>query len=416
LFEFPNAMFLPGSDLSPLNEHIDTIVDGLTSWEPKVNETGLFPAPSAVVEGADYAEFVANVNNLFLKNQWGDGLPIMPPTEEAVNWILTGTDLPRDAVVGTGAVMPKGGLPTVESVAVSLVMAGGRPEYLPVLIAAVEAISQDDYRLVRSNATTQNVFPAVIVSGPVGRQIRINSGYGAVGPHSLYPAGGVIGRALHLIMQNLGGAIPGVGTMAIYGGMRFTLAVVAEDEEGIPESWPSVAEDRGFSKGSNVVTLSPVGSAVNVNNTSTDSDDAREAQEQFLMRTANAMLDRQHGTYRGDLAGVLLMPRTWAQALEAVGFSKQDVKTFLWENSMMSCEVLTAIGHMGECTDGGPTPAVENPEDMMIVVAGGAQSGHAYYMNPGMGTSVVSAEITLPSNWDELLAQAEEDLGPLPAD
>jgi hypothetical protein len=409
-------MFIPGSDLTPISENVDKIVSGLVEWEPTVKEKGIFyPGDKVTIQGNTYEEALDNMNILFLNNQWGDGLPLLPPTRERIDWILTGTDLQPDTVVGTGKILPRGGIATVEAVAIALAMAGGRPEYLPVLLAAVDAASQPDFRLEGNNSTTQNVFPAVIVSGPVAKQIRLSAGYGAMGPDPVNPAGGPIGRALRLIQQDLGGAIPGKGTMAIYGGMRYTNAVVAEDIDGNPKSWPTLSEDRGFAKGSNVVTLTPVGGAVNVNNTVTDSDDAKEAQHQFLLRTANAMLDRQHGTYGNDLAGLVLIPKGFAQALETVGFSKTDVKTILWENSQMSCAVLTAIGHKGECTNGGPTPVVEKPEQMMVVVAGGTQSGHAYWMNPGMGKKVVSKEITLPANWDQLIAQAEEDLGPLPA-
>jgi hypothetical protein len=416
VYEFPVEMFLPGSDLTPVTENIDKIVYGLTKWEPKVKETGiLYPADKITGQGTTYAQAVDNLNALFLRNQWGDGLPLEPATEDRVNWILTGTDLPRDTVVGTGKILPRGGIATVEAVAISLAMAGGRPEYLPILLAAVDAMTQPEYRLQGSNATTQDVFPAVIISGPVGQQIRLSSGYGVLGPDPLHPAAGSIGRAIRLILQNLGGAVPGIGTMAVYGGMRYTNAVLAEDEAGIPDGWDPLSVDRGFAAGSNVVTVTPVGGAVNVNNTVTDDKDAKGAQLQFLMRTANAMLDRQHGTYGNDLAGLVLIGRGFAQALAGVGLSKMDVKTFLWENSQMSCEVLTAIGHAGECTDGGPTPVVEKPEDMMVVVAGGVQAGHAYWMNPGMGTNVVSKEIALPANWDQLLSQAEKDLGPAPA-
>ncbi len=266
--------------------------------------------------------------------------------------------------MGTGKILPRGGIATVEAVAISLAMAGGRPEYLPVLLAVVDAMTQPEYRLEGSNATTQDVFPAVIVSGPVGQQIRLSSGYGVLGPDPLHPAAGSIGRAVRLMLQNLGGAVPGIGTMAVYGGMRYTNAVLAEDEVGIPEGWDPLSVDRGFAAGSNVVTVTPVGGAVNVNNTVTDDEDAKGAQLQFLMRTANAMLDRQHGTYGNDLAGLVLIGRGFAQALAGVGLSKMDVKTFLWENSQMSCELLTTIGHKDECTNGGPTPVVEKPEDM----------------------------------------------------
>jgi hypothetical protein len=85
------------------------------------------------------------------------------------------------------------------------------------------------------NPTTQPTFPGVIVSGPIAEQIRVSSGYGVMGPDPSYPAGGAIGRAIRLIQQDLGGAIPGKGTMAIFGGMRFTNAVLAEDEAGLPK-------------------------------------------------------------------------------------------------------------------------------------------------------------------------------------
>ncbi|MBM3302544.1 MAG: hypothetical protein FJY85_21655, partial [Deltaproteobacteria bacterium] len=98
--EFPMLMFVPGSDLTPINENIDKIVYGLTKWEPKIKEKGVYPAKKVTVEGKDYAEALTNMNLLFLKNMWGDGLPILPATEERVSWILSGTDLPRDTVVG----------------------------------------------------------------------------------------------------------------------------------------------------------------------------------------------------------------------------------------------------------------------------------------------------------------------------
>ena len=167
-------MFLPGSDLTPLRENIDKVVYGLTKWQPKLKRKKMDVPERLTVEGEDYEEAAANMNNLFLRNLWSDGLPLLPPTEKRVKWVLTGTDLPPDTVIGK--ILPRGGIATVETLAVSLAMTGGRPEYLPVLIAAIEAIIDPGVRHQVFNATTCSGCPAVIVNGPVAKQIRISSG------------------------------------------------------------------------------------------------------------------------------------------------------------------------------------------------------------------------------------------------
>ena len=180
VYEFPMEMFLPASDLSPLRENIDKIVYGLTQWQPKNNKIKIVRPEMIAVEGADYQSAVDKMNALFLKNLWGDGLPLIPPTEERVSWILTGTDLRRDKVLGV--VLPQAGIATVEAVAANLAMAGGRPEYLPVLIGAVEAMLDPASTHFHWSASTCSTYPAVIVNGAVARQLRINSGYGCMGP------------------------------------------------------------------------------------------------------------------------------------------------------------------------------------------------------------------------------------------
>jgi len=109
------------------------------------------------------------------------------------------------------------------------------------------------------------VIPAIIVNGPIAKQIRLSSGYGMMGPDPQHPAASIIGRSLRLIQQNLVGAIPGVGTMVIYCGLRATNAILAEDEEGLPKGWTSVAEDRGFKREQNVVTVTPISGMANIN-------------------------------------------------------------------------------------------------------------------------------------------------------
>ena len=262
-FEFPSNMFLPGSDLTPIEKNIDKIIYGLTEWEPRVKGNAAEPPKKVSIEGADYSEAIDNMNTLFLKNSWGDGLPLLPATEERVNWLLTGTDLPRDTVIGK--IMPSGRTATVESLAVNLAMTGGRPEYMPVLVAALKAFTDPRFRHQMMQTTTCSVNLAAIVNGPIGKQIRLNAGYGCLGPDPRHPAGACIGRAIRLTQQNVGQAIPESGTMAIFGGpLKFANAIFAEDEEGLPEGWEPLSVERGFSKGSNVITIHAVATATNI--------------------------------------------------------------------------------------------------------------------------------------------------------
>lgn len=410
IFEFPTRMFLPGSDLTPLRENIDKIIYGLTKWEP-TNKQRVYRPPKARVTGRDYDEAVAKANDLFLRNLWGDGLPIRPPTREAVDRILTGTDLPRHQVVAK--ILPRGGIVTVEEIAVNLAMAGGRPEYLPTLIAAVEAMADPRFHHERMNSTTCSVWPGAVVNGPAARQIRLNSGYGCLGPDPRHPAGAAIGRALRLLIITAGGAVPGSGTMSIFGGPgRYTSDVFAEDEEASP--WAPLHVERGFPKESNVVTLVAIGGANNVNGVRTTTPDAAL---QTLVSTAAYMRHSGNWVDSYEFPGLLLLPRNAAGPIQELGWTKEKIKEFLWEHSKVP---LSDLGHYAREVPKGstdPCPLTSKPENFMIVVAGGDQSGHAYWMQAGYSGDFrpISKEIKLPANWNHLIKQAEQDLGPPPA-
>lgn len=438
VYEFPLEMFDPVSDLTPIKENIDKIVYGLTKWEPKVKEKGVYPAEKVTVTGKDYDEAVANMNNLFLKNMWGDGLPILPPTEERVNWILTGTDLPRDKVIGK--VVPRGGIVTPQTLAVNLAMAGGRPEYLPVLIAAMEVIINDP-GITHWQITTGSSNPVVIVNGPIARQIRLNSGYGLLGPDPNHPAGGSIGRAIRFILQNLGGAIAGTGTMSLYGGVnRYTNLVFAEDEDGIPPGWKPLNVEQGFHQGSNTVTFGTSGSYSGIHFISL-------GEEKGIPITLSRYIQKIRGEFLGmgalggkytpdGVVGIGFIPRGVASALAQFGWTKEKVKAYLWENTKIPwSEIERAVNEAGPAVppgfgsakliieknewtkanlrEGELWPISMSPDNIKLVVAGGEQSGHGFWVTTG---KLYTTEIKLPANWDELLKQAEEDLGPIPGE
>ena len=224
---FPIEMFLPGSDIAPVEARKREFYDGLTRWRPALAGDGAGEAPTVQVQGTSVEDAFARANHLMLTNRWGDGLPLWPPTRERVDWILGGAAQPRHRKLGTFP--PRGGVTTVESCAIALAMAGGRPEYLPVLVAAVEAFLDAASGSEQLQAASGSAFPVVIVNGPIGARIRLNAGFGCLGPDPQRPAGASIGRALRLLQQNLGGALPSIGTMANYGGMRYTNVVFAED-------------------------------------------------------------------------------------------------------------------------------------------------------------------------------------------
>ncbi len=182
---------------------------------------------------------------------WSDGMPLVPPTEARVLRMLEGTTRPADDLV---AVVPPDLVEcTVEKVAVNAVMAGCRPEYLPVVIAALEAACTDEFNMHGLLATTMPVGPVLIVNGPIRERIAMNSGINVLGPGNR--ANSTIGRALQLVIRNVGGGRPGGVDRATHGSPAKYGLCFPEDEEGSP--WDSLAESRGFVDGQSTVTLFP---------------------------------------------------------------------------------------------------------------------------------------------------------------
>ena len=421
---FPIDPFLVGSDLTPVENAIDKFSEGLIDWGSTTTETGLREPSKVRIEANGYEAAFDKMNRMFLTSNWGDGLPVNAPTEERVDWILKGTDWPRGHVVGK--VMPRGGVATVETIAVSLAMAGGRPEYLPVLIAATEGLLDPELGHDKVQATSGSTFPVVIVIGPIAQEIRLNSGFGLLGPDPQHPAGASIGRALRLIQQNVGGALPGVGTMAIFGGMRYTNVVIAEDEDGLPDGWDPVSVDFGNGKrGENAVTVYIATGASNVLRRGVGKESPEDEAVQSLHRVA-AYLASPSGHYVNGYwngtPGALLMPRIVAKQLSDLGWTKEKIKSFLWEHSRIPHADVKRTGLWQWIDDASnpntkatanddPWAVCRDPSQIMLTVAGGAHPTHNFWMQAWSQT-VAGGQINLPTGWAGLIAEAEEDLGP----
>jgi hypothetical protein len=180
---------------------------------------------------------------------WTDGLPVVPPTQARVLKMLSGTTRAADEVVAV--VPPDLAECTVEKVAVNAVLAGCKPEYLPVVLACVEAACTEAFNIHGLLATTYFSGPMVVVNGPIARAIGMNSGVNALGQGNR--ANGTIGRALQLVVRNVGGGKPGGVDRATLGNPGKYSFCFAEDEAGSP--WSPLSVERGFPEGTSTVTL-----------------------------------------------------------------------------------------------------------------------------------------------------------------
>ena len=418
---FPMDMFLPNSDLTPLSARRREIYDGLLTWAPELRNYN--EGAMVTVEAKDPQTALYKANDLFVMNRWGDGLPVWPASRDRVNWILRGTDLPRDHLLGKFP--PRGGLATVEACAVTLAMAGGRPEYLPVLIAAVDALLDPASCGSQMQATSAPTFPVVIVNGPIARQIRLNSGFGCLGPDPQHPAGSSIGRALRLMQQNLGGAQPGTGTMAPWGPMRFTNAVFAEDEEGLPQGWlPHGTERHGFAPGTNSLSFFWGTGASNILRRGAMKESMEQDVLEGLHRIAGYLAaPSAHYTYGYDdgTPGAVLLTRVVANYLATTGWTQQKVRQFLWEHSRIPQEMLRRSGSRAwieiaptamarDSIDQDPWPITSRPENIILAVAGGGHPTHAFWMQ-GFAPKVVGRKIEIARGLNDLLAEADRELG-----
>src|SRR5947207_4662707 len=178
-----------------------------------------------------------------------DGLPVVPPTRARVARAIAASGRGPDELVGL--VPPNYGRATVEKVAVNAVMAGCRPDYLPVVLAAVEAACDSAFNLHGMSTSTHFSAPLIVVNGPIREHIGLNCSFGVFGPG--YRANATIGRALRLVMINVGGAKPGETSMSTFGHPGRYTYCIGEHEEASP--WPPYSATRGIAKGESAVTV-----------------------------------------------------------------------------------------------------------------------------------------------------------------
>ncbi|MBI2871658.1 MAG: hypothetical protein HYY00_00525 [Chloroflexi bacterium] len=338
---------------------------------------------SDVVEFEDSLE---RVNEEVMRRGWGDGLPVIPPTEERV-WRMVEA-CGRDPQVAVGIVGPMNGVATVEKIAVNAVMAGCRPEYMPVLIAAVGCLQERQFNIDAVQATTNPCAVGVIINGPVRGTLSINCRRGCLGPGA--QANATIGRAMRLILLNVGGAKNELVDKAIHGFPGKYSFCFGEDEENSP--WEPLHVERGFKPEQSTVTVFAPSGTLNVHTATC------VHWKDMLMHMADGMGQMAGNNVllgRGE-PGIIVTSGHASLAIRE-GMSKQDVKRFLYEHSAFPESRLSPdlmrLERIEPVIKDGMVHVARRPEDIMVLVAGGPEPYHAVFL-PIFGDSwMVTKEI-----------------------
>lgn len=244
----------------------DDLIDALTS--PLTQEETNIPFRESDEDGPatftysseSYPMACEEFGQDYLAKRWGDGLPLVPPTPEHVEWMLSGTSRSPNEVIGK--MKPKLGTATIEKIAINAVMAGARPEYLPVIITAMEIILDPDYDHLHVLASAGSFSFMIVVSGPIAKEINMNSGIGFLG-HG-WRANSSIGRAIRLATLNIGRTWPGLNDMAVTGRANPHIFYTFSENDANP--WQPYHTAQGFKPDESCVTVASISNTTPLSN------------------------------------------------------------------------------------------------------------------------------------------------------
>lgn len=351
------------------------------------------------IEGENYFDWNNNLNRYFIDHGWGDGFPIVPPTEQAVEHMLTGTKRGRNEVILK--MQPGMGLATVEKIAANCVLAGCEPSHLPIVIAALKAMDQEEFVLTICSQSTGAHAPMEIINGPIAKEIGLNSESCAFGPGKYSTANTAIGRAIRLCMMNIGFTYARIRDMDTIGSPIKYSFCAAENEDENP--WEPYNVEKGFKPGSNCVTTIPVQSLMDV-------EDLDSSTPEDLLQTFAASIDSMGWLGARSWLGYITPPRMkvtlllspdHARLISSHGWKKLDVKTYLYAKTRrrwgeFKHQVLPRIeGQIVEpsyrwlynAPDDTMVPMVRDPFYFDIIVLGGAGGKSALCLNLGWPTT-----------------------------
>ena len=323
------------------------------------------------------------INRLYRDRRWSDGLPIVPPTPVRVDRMLAACpEHGRDRVIATLA--PAFNAATVERIAINAVMAGCDADAMPALLAAVEAMAAPEFNLQAIQATTNSVAVWVLVNGPAAATLGVNATFNCLGEGAW--ANATLGRAVRLVLRNIGGALPGELDRATHGQPGRYSFCCAEHESGSP--WEPLHVERGLTRDQSAVTVIGAEGTMNMNSHSKDAGELVRVFAETIQHPPS-----NEYTHGGE-PWIILGPEH-AAILHAAGYSKADVKTALWEATRMPGRrmalrdferaVQSRRKELGDITPDTLLPIAPSPDDIGLVVAGGPGT-HSVYV-PCFGNS-----------------------------
>ncbi len=395
---------------------VDQLIKGLTT-QPEVIKSSPEPDARDIVFKGTFEE----VNKYFYENEWSDGIPVVPPTIDKVEEFLKYTDRPADDLISV--LLPDKRKATVWSVAVNGVMAGCRPEYMPVLVAMVEAMAEPAFGQ-EDLGHSPGTEVLITLNGPIIKDLGFNYEQGAL--RVGFQANTSTGRFWRLYLRNVAGFLPHKTDKATFGGTW--RVVLAENEDAVARiDWPPMSVDQGFKAGDNVVTISSCASVDWISSV------GAATAEEILNKLAARIVDTQIFLFGMGFGGQgvrpqLLISPCLVEAIAKGGYSKKKMRQYLYEYATFPAkrfEQLRPGPEFGSlcdavkkgklpkryCESTDPNrlvPIVWSPDDFLITVSGDpgrdncficAQYGHQGYP--------VSKKIELPAKWKKLLKEAK---------
>ena len=396
------------------------VIDNLTVQPAPKGRGGEPGARDIVFKGGFNA-----LNKFFYDNEWSDGLPIVPPTHEAVSEFLQFTD--RDPNEVLGVILPDSRAATIWSIAVNGVMAGCKPEYMPVLIAAVEGMCDPKYG-VEHSGNTPGGENLIIINGPIIQQLGFNYTQGAL--RDGFMPNTTIGRFWRLYLRNVAGFLPHKTDKATYG--NTWRVVLAENDEVLKKiGWTNTAEEMGYAVGDNVVTVARYTGGGSFSSVSGSTP------EELLPYVADSVLKyhmwqltftTSHGN--GMLRPLVVLSPILVETIAKAGWSKADVKQYLFDHARLPAWEferqlrvwnIRGVWDLKEDVRNGRIPKVfyesddENrlvpivwkPEDFMIAVTGDPLRNNMYvFAHNGFLGFPTGKKVRLPKDWETKLRSA----------
>ena len=328
-------------------------------------------------------------NEFYQERGWTDGLPIVPPTAERVACFLEAAGLDAAEIVGVEGVRQR---PlTAEKVAINAVMAGCRPDYMPVVVAVLRAMCQERFNMHGSTASTGGSAPFIVVNGPVRSAIGMNATHNVMANGNR--ANATIGRAVRLVLINLLGCVPGQLDRSTLGHPGKFAFCVAEDEEDSP--WLPLAQERGVPAGASAVTVMSAAPPRQIMNEWTH--DPEEILDTFAAEMRHNMLT--YSVWSGSY--FLVIPKQLRELLVAAGWQKSDVREYVFRAARVRRRQWATVGKANIVNrSGGPEQeftALRTADDLLVVAAGGPAGGLGSVIPPWLGSKAQAVTQTVDS-------------------